>query len=192
MNARSHLPVLSTERLLLRVPTERDAEAVARFVTDNREHFARWDPVREDEYFTAAYWKRLIAANLEFIRAGTHLQFIVGEQGGENHDVVGQISLSGITRGVFQAGYLGYGLDHRHVGKGYMSEALQAVIDYCFTEMNLHRIMANYMPGNARSQRLLERLGFEREGFARDYLYLAGGWQDHVLTSITNPGWRPE
>jgi ribosomal-protein-alanine N-acetyltransferase len=184
--------VLSTERLLLRVPTKRDADAIARFVTDNRDHFAPWDPVRDDDYFTAAYWKRVIAQNVDFIRAGTHIQFIVGEQGDDNRTIIGQVTLSGITRGAFQAGYLGYGLDHRHVGKGYMTESLRAVIDYCFREMNLHRIMANYMPANARSQRLLEKLGFEREGLARDYLHLAGSWQDHVLTSITNPDWKAE
>jgi ribosomal-protein-alanine N-acetyltransferase len=169
--------VLSTQRLLLRVPTARDADALARFVAENRDHFARWDPVREDAYYTSAFWKRLITRNLEFIRRGTYVQFIIGEQGDDDRAVVGQVTLSGITRGVFHAGYLGYGLDHRHVGKGYMTEALRSVIDYCFHEMNLHRIMANYMPANARSQRLLERLGFEREGFARDYLYLADGWQ---------------
>jgi ribosomal-protein-alanine N-acetyltransferase len=190
VNTQTHLPVLTTERLLLRVPTERDAEVMARFAADNRDHFAPWDPLRDDDYFTAAYWKRLLAEGIKRLREGTHLQFVIGEQGSANSSVVGQITLSGITRGVFQAAYLGYGLDHRHVGKGYMGEALRATIDYCFGEMNLHRIMANYMPANARSQRLLEKLGFEREGFAPDYLFLAGKWQDHVLMSITNPDWK--
>lgn len=47
--------------------------------------------------------------------------------------------------------------------------------------------MANYMPANARSAAVLQRLGFTIEGTARDYLFLAGAWQDHVLTSLTNP-----
>jgi ribosomal-protein-alanine N-acetyltransferase len=46
--------------------------------------------------------------------------------------------------------------------------------------------MANYMPGNERSARLLERLGFEREGYAKAYLNIAGRWQDHVLTALVN------
>ena len=103
---------------------------------------------------------------------------------------MGQCTFSGIARGPFQAAYLGYGLDHRAVGKGLMTEALQAAIRYCFDQLNLHRIMANYMPTNVRSADLLKRLGFVPEGYARDYLFLAGQWQDHILTSLTNASWK--
>ena len=48
--------------------------------------------------------------------------------------------------------------------------------------------MANYRPENDRSRKLLERLGFVREGLARDYLFIDGAWRDHVLTALTNPG----
>ncbi|MGL4717164.1 MAG: 30S ribosomal protein S5 alanine N-acetyltransferase, partial [Aeromonas sp.] len=44
-----------------------------------------------------------------------------------------------------------------------------------------------YMPANQRSGALLERLGFEREGFARAYLLINGRWEDHILTSLINP-----
>jgi ribosomal-protein-alanine N-acetyltransferase len=47
--------------------------------------------------------------------------------------------------------------------------------------------MANYRPENERSARVLERLGFEREGLAREYLFIDGAWRDHVLTSLLNP-----
>lgn len=47
--------------------------------------------------------------------------------------------------------------------------------------------MANYVPTNERSGRLLRRLGFTVEGYARDYLFIDGAWRDHVLTSLTNP-----
>lgn len=55
----------------------------------------------------------------------------------------------------------------------------------------MHRIMANYMPHNQRSGALLARLGFEREGYAKDYLLIDGKWQDHVLTALTNKEWLP-
>ena len=66
-----------------------------------------------------------------------------------------------------------------------MSEALRAAIDYVFSELRLHRIMANYMPANERSGRLLRRMGFTVEGYARDYMSIAGEWRDHILTSLT-------
>jgi ribosomal-protein-alanine N-acetyltransferase len=101
--------------------------------------------------------------------------------------ILGQVSLRNVIRGAFQACHLGYSLDQQAVGKGLMFEALTTVITYAFDEMSLHRIMANYIPTNDRSGRLLRRLGFVVEGYARDYLFLAGKWQDHVLTSLVKP-----
>ena len=57
-------------------------------------------------------------------------------------------------------------------GAGLMFEALTAAVEYVFAERRLHRIMANYVPTNERSGRLLRRLGFAVEGYARDYLYI--------------------
>jgi ribosomal-protein-alanine N-acetyltransferase len=68
-----------------------------------------------------------------------------------------------------------------------MFEALQASIAYMFHEQDLHRIMANHVPENVRSAALLQRLGFEREGYAREYLKINGIWRDHVLTALVKP-----
>jgi ribosomal-protein-alanine N-acetyltransferase len=74
-----------------------------------------------------------------------------------------------------------------------MAEALRATNEFVFREMRLHRIMANYRPENVRSGKLLERLGFVREGLAKDYLFIDGAWRDHILTALVNPrfdtGW---
>ena len=105
----------------------------------------------------------------------------------DGEQMIGACNFSGIIRGAFQACYLGYHIDEAHQGQGLMQEALEAGIGYMFDSQNLHRIMANYIPGNDRSARLLERLGFEREGYAKAYLNIAGRWQDHVLTALVNP-----
>jgi ribosomal-protein-alanine N-acetyltransferase len=73
-----------------------------------------------------------------------------------------------------------------------MTEALKPALRFMFMDMNLHRIGANYMPRNQRSGNLLRRLGFVVEGYARDYLLINGTWEDHILTSLTNPAWRQE
>lgn len=70
--------------------------------------------------------------------------------------------------------HVGYNLDRDHVGQGLRYEALGPAIRHLFEELRLHRIMANYMPANQRSGRLLRRLGFTVEGYAHDYLFLAG------------------
>jgi ribosomal-protein-alanine N-acetyltransferase len=56
--------------------------------------------------------------------------------------------------------------------------------------LNLHRVMANYLPENERSARLLARLGFCIEGQANAYLQIAGAWRDHILTSLVNAQWH--
>ncbi|MGZ5073057.1 MAG: GNAT family N-acetyltransferase, partial [Usitatibacter sp.] len=78
-----------------------------------------------------------------------------------------------------------------HEGMGLMAEALRATNAFMFRTLRLHRIMASYRPENSRSGRLLERLGFAREGLAKDYLFIDGAWRDHVLTSLLNPRFDP-
>jgi ribosomal-protein-alanine N-acetyltransferase len=102
------------------------------------------------------------------------------------------VGISNIVRGAFQAAYLGYHMAEKSQGKGYMSEALREVIDFAFTALNLHRLMANYRPENLASGRVLEKLNFVKEGLAKNYLLVNGQWSDHILTSLTNPHWKPD
>jgi ribosomal-protein-alanine N-acetyltransferase len=90
------------------------------------------------------------------------------------------------VRGPLQACNLGYSVDASRQGQGLMREVVQAGIAYMFDTMGLHRIMANHMPSNLRSAKLLQSLGFEREGYARSYLQIAGQWQDMVLNARIN------
>ena len=62
---------------------------------------------------------------------------------------------------------------------------------HAFETLQLHRVTANYQPTNERSAKLLRRLGFVVEGYARDMLYMRGTFRDHVLTSLANPAWQP-
>ncbi len=101
-------------------------------------------------------------------------------------EVMGVCNYTNIVRGTFQSCHLGYALARRHEGQGVMFETLNLTNQYMFKDMGLHRIMAGYLPHNERSGQLLERLGFEKEGFARRYLKINGRWEDHVLTAKIN------
>lgn len=100
--------------------------------------------------------------------------------------MVGECNFTNIVRGPFQACHLGFSVAERFEGRGLIREALTPAISYIFEQVGLHRVMASYRPENIRSARLLERLGFEREGLARSYLRINGVWADHVLTSLVN------
>ena len=67
-----------------------------------------------------------------------------------------------------------------------MKQIVTHVIEFAFQELNLHRITATHMPANQRSAGLLKELGFEKEGYAKEYLLINGEWEDHVLNSLIN------
>ena len=95
--------------------------------------------------------------------------------------VLGGIALTNIRRGVAQMGTLGYWVGEPLAGKGMMAEAVNAICHCAFVDLDLHRVEAATVLDNERSQRLLIRCGFVKEGVARDYLQINGAWRDHIL-----------
>jgi ribosomal-protein-alanine N-acetyltransferase len=180
-------PSLTTERLLLTLPSGSAAERLVTYATKNREFHEQWSPDRPTDYFTAAFWRRqLEAARAEYLqRQGA--RFVLFYRDRPDGPVVGQCTFSNLTRGPLQACYLGYHLDRDAIGRGLMHEALRAAIPFVLRDLQLHRVAAAYMPTNEKSGRLLRRLGFTVEGYARDYLFLNGAWRDHVLTAFVDP-----
>ena len=80
-----------------------------------------------------------------------------------------------------QAGSLGYWIGEPYARTGYMTAAVRALIPFAFGTLRLHRLEAACIPTNTASIRLLEKTGFPREGYAREYLCINGIWQDHLL-----------
>jgi ribosomal-protein-alanine N-acetyltransferase len=105
--------------------------------------------------------------------------------------IIGKVSLTQVARGAFQNAMLGYAIDREYEGLGLMREALQAVVTHAFSaEFNLHRIQANIRPENLRSIGIIQRLGFEQEGLAREYLFIDGAWRDHLMFALRNPDYQ--
>lgn len=172
---------LSTLRTLIRLPAPADAAKLLRFRVDNRAHLAPWEPFRDESWYTLDACARSIVDGAEAARLDRGYPLVVFDL--DDTDVLASFTFSNVVRGPFQACLLGYGVAMGQQGQGLMREALQAGLQWAFEELDLHRVMANYLPRNERSAQLLERLGFEREGYARRYLKIAGQWEDHVLTA---------
>jgi ribosomal-protein-alanine N-acetyltransferase len=172
----------------VRLPERRDAESIAAYYTSNRQHLAESSPVLRAEIFMPGFWRlRIETLRREFVDDRSCCTFIFLT---DDSTVIGSASLSEFVRGPFQAAYLGYSLAHERQGRGMMHAALSLLIPFAFNQLNLHRIMANYMSRNTRSAAVLERLGFVREGVAKQYLLINGAWEDHVLTSLSNHHWQ--
>ena len=183
---------LRTDRLLLRLPEPALAPALSAYYQRNAEHFAPYCPRRPPGFHAVDSWRERALVQRQASLAGYGLHLLLFRARGPADEILGDVNFTNIIRGAFQAAYLGYELDHAHVGQGLMAEALRASIAHVFQQLNLHRLMANHVPSNERSGRLLRRLGFSVEGYARDYLLIDGVWKDHVLTSLLNPDFRTE
>jgi len=178
-------PRIETERLVLAIPEPSAAGEMLAYQRRNKAHFARWTPPRPAAFDTADYWERRIAGWREECRAGRSVRLAFTLRDAPDR-IIGTCALSEIVLGAFRACLLGYGIDHAHEGRGLMREAVEAAVRFAFETLELHRVMANYMPANERSGALLKRLGFVVEGYARDYLFIDGAFRDHVLTAKTN------
>ncbi len=77
-------------------------------------------------------------------------------------------------------------MDKEHNAKGYTTEALQLVVDFAFRELKLHRIEAGAMLDNIASIRVLEKVGFKKEGIAKGNIRINGKWTDHQILAIIN------
>ncbi len=189
-------PEITTARLRLVAGDAGIAPAVCEFQCRNRQHFAPWDPPTADSFYTPETQAARVATGLAAFTNDTAYRYWLIDAtraGGarlpsSDVEVIGSLHFSQVSRGAFQSAMLGYALDEAHVGQGLMTEAITAGLEEMFSpRVNLHRVQAAYRPENVRSGRVLERLGFRREGLAPEYLYIDGAWRDHVVMSLRNP-----
>ncbi|MFZ6743027.1 ribosomal protein S5-alanine N-acetyltransferase [Undibacterium sp. JH2W] len=173
---------IATTRLQLRVLMPEHATMLQAYLLENRAHLAPWEPVRDEDFFSLEKCEERLHSSFRLMEAGLAMHFAVCL----DNEMIGICNFSNIVRGVFHACHLGYAIAEKRQGQGYMQEAVQAGIAHMFQQQGLHRVMANYVPENLRSAVLLERLGFEKEGYARSYLKINGVWRDHILTALVN------
>ena len=183
--------VLESERLILALPQASHAAAAHAYQVAQWPHFKQWFPPAPPDVETLQYWQQQVFSCQEAFAQGSAIRLWISPKSAPDK-VIGSIGYSQIFRGPFCNCVLGYQLAREVEGQGLMQEALQTSIRYMFHEQKLHRINANYRPENARSGRLLARLGFRIDGFAKNYLFIDGDWRDHIQTSLINDQFRPE
>jgi [ribosomal protein S5]-alanine N-acetyltransferase len=179
INFSDPLPFITGEGVTLRTPQATDFNEWAALREQSREFLVPWEPTWPADDLTRSAFRRRIRRYAEDLRTDQGYAFLIARS--EDNVLVGGLTLANIRRGVAQAGSLGYWMGRPFVRQGYMTAAVGALIPFAFATLRLHRLEAACIPTNAASIRLLEKTGFVREGYARDYLCINGIWQDHLL-----------
>ena len=170
-------PELPTTRLLLRPITMEDRDAFFDIHSD-AETLKYWsgEPISEPGEADA-----LVRRELEFSLQGKCVNWAVALP--DSNRLIGKFVLFQFSEQNRRA-EVGYILNRRHWGLGYMSEVMSCVLDYAFNVLDLHRLEADTDPDNVASLALLEKFGFRREGLFRQRWYVNGKWLDSVMLGL--------
>lgn len=169
-------------RVLLRHPTMQDYSAWAELRALSRQHLTPWEPQwTRDELSRSTFRRRLRQYHRELRDDQGYAYLIFSDA---DAALLGGLNVSNVRRGVAQAASLGYWIGAPHAGRGFMTEAVRAALQFAFVTLGLNRLEAACLPTNLASTRVLEKAGFRREGMARRYLKINGQWQDHALFAL--------
>jgi [ribosomal protein S5]-alanine N-acetyltransferase len=170
---------IAGDGVVLRAPQMAHYEDWAALREASRDFLTPWEPTWPVDDLSRGAFRRRLRRYSEDQRNDQAYPFFIFRN--ENGTLVGGLTITNIRRGVAQAGSIGYWMGARYSRRGYMTAAVRAFAAYAFSAMRLHRIEAACIPANTASVRLLEKTGFTREGYAREYLCINGSWQDHLL-----------
>jgi ribosomal-protein-alanine N-acetyltransferase len=173
------LPLIQANGVLLRAPQMQDFVEWAAVREASREFLSPWEPTWPPDDLTRSAFRRRLKRYAEDLRSDQAYPFFLFAA--RDNRLLGGITLTNIRRGVAQAGSIGYWIGAPFARRGYMAAALHALVPFAFSTLRLHRLEAACIPTNAASIALLEKSGFQREGYAREYLCINGMWQDHLL-----------
>src|SRR5712692_9383557 len=182
------LPPIEADGIMLRTPQMTDFAAWSALREASRNFLTPWEPTWPADDLSRTAFRQRMRRYAEDQRTDQAYPFFIFRK--EDNALVGGLVLASIRRGVAQAGSLGYWIGLPYARRGYMTSALRALVPAAFEVLRLHRLEAACIPTNVASTRLLEKVGFQREGYAREYLCINGTWQDHLLYARLRDSFR--
>ncbi len=161
----------------IQVLTPNDAVEVLDFHLKNRKFLSCFEPSRDETFYTLDSQRHTLAESYKQFLNGSGVNFGIFK----SNKLIGKIRISNIVMGIFKNAFIGYSMDEKEQGKGYMKEAVKLVLAYAFEELELHRIEATTLIDNEKSQGVLRSCDFKKLGISEKYLYINGEWRDHVV-----------
>lgn len=173
---------LKGKKIEIRNLTPDNAEEMLDYYIRNFEHLKAFEPQRDRSFYTYDIQYAILMEGYKQLIDGTGVDLGIFK----DNKIIGKIRISNIVYGVFRSAFIGYSIDYKEQGNGYMKEAVRLVIDYAFNELELHRVEASAMVDNIKSQKVLIGCGFKELGINEKYLYINGEWKDHRIFYIIN------
>jgi RimJ/RimL family protein N-acetyltransferase len=167
--------LLEGKNIRLKLAEKEDIDFFVGF-WNNLDYYGDYEPIMEQ--ITKA------EAEKRFADTSKKATFIVQKKDGTN---IGLIVYFGQSSG---STTIGYAIQSSEQGKGLGTEALQLMVDYLFLAKEIHRVQANTDPENKASQRILEKVGFTKEGVSRRSSFVRGKWRDECLYGILREEWK--
>ena len=173
--------LIQTDRLDLRLPQLSDHKNWSQLRFESKEFLTPWEPTWSHDHLLRRPFINRVNWAKRSIQNGTAIPlFIINRNDGV---LIGAITLDNIRRGPNQTATMGYWIGLPYVRKGFMSEAISALVNYAFGTLDISRIESACLPENTPSRKVLEKCGFKYEGVAQAYIQIDGRWRTHVLYS---------
>lgn len=178
--------MIETQRLLLLPSHPRLAANVAAYYTRNREFLQPFDPARTEGFYTARGQRFQLAWDRRDAKAGRSARFWLRTK--ESEAIIGMVGLNNIIYGSLCSAFVAYKLDKEFLRQGFITEALEKLIEIAFGPLRLHRLEADILPDNEASMAVAQKLGFCNEGISQKFLEIDGEWRDLVRMALINDG----
>ncbi len=174
---------LETKRLIIRPITIDDRNEIFNYRRDKETNkFQGWIPenLEDVEVF-------IQKTSAQINEPNTWFQMVIVDK--ETQRIVGDIGIHFMDSDSKQV-EIGFTLSKDFQNRGFATESLKKVIDYLFNDLNKHRIIASIDPDNAKSIRLVERIGFRKEAHFVESLLINGKWVDDLIYALLEKDWR--
>lgn len=171
--------------IIVRPYTYEDAEEKLHLHQENKEHFQRWSPVkRKEDFFTLHGQIESIKEYIKNSLEDSRYDFAIFLKDDSSQTLIGEVQFVFVQRGPKQSCMVGYHIGKQFNGHGYMTKALEIALKIAFQELKFHRVTSEVNPENKASLRVLEKLGFVKEGYFRKNLKVGEEWCDHVCVAL--------
>lgn len=185
----SNLPLLHEGELTLKLLSLSDRKEWEAVRARNQSWLQEWEATRPElaDADPLPSFREMVKAQRQDASERRSFSFGIWlhlDQRGTNPDktakFIGQLTLGGIVYGAYRGGYIGYWIDEKYAGRGYMPRAVIRATEFAFSELGLHRIEINIRPENGASIRVAEKAGYNFEGERGDFLHINGAWRNHL------------